>query len=368
MTRSAKRPADPQQLPSEEPSPSIPTVSLFCGSGGLDLGFARAGFHPILAVDSANAACTTFEHNFPNCRVLRQDLSRVRKGYLLDRLAEIPSAARPIGVVGGPPCQAFSRGNVHRRANDPRRNLPGTYARLLGELRKAFDIDFFVFENVLGLRHEEHRALFDELKHLFREAGFTIFEGQLDAKDFGVPQTRQRVFIVGFNDRKYTTFQFAFPLGNFQAWMTVKDAIGGLPTPALFSRDLTPDKIPFHPNHWCMQPVSKKFSNGKLERGVTTNGRPFRVLHWDKPSWTVAYGNREVHIHPSGKRRLSVYEAMLLQGFPDWYQLIGNLSEQIRMVSDAVPPALGEAMGKAVRSVVDHQLLAQSTRHRPGGR
>jgi DNA (cytosine-5)-methyltransferase 1 len=200
------------------------------------------------------------------------------------------------------------------------------------------------------------------LKDLFREAGFSIFEGQLDAKDFGVPQTRRRVFIVGFNKRMYTKFSFAFPFGTFQAWRTVKDAIGDLPPPAFFKRDLTPDKIPFHPNHWCMQPVSKKFTNGKMERGVTTNGRPFRVLHWDKPSWTVAYGNREVHIHPSGKRRLSVYEAMLLQGFPESYQLVGNLSEQIRMVSDAVPPALGEVLAGVIRPLVEPQVLKRTRR------
>jgi DNA (cytosine-5)-methyltransferase 1 len=267
--------------------------------------------------------------------------------------------------VGGPPCQAFSGGNVHRRSADPRRALPATYAGLIAELRKAFEIDFFVFENVLGLRYKRHTELFSDLKGLFRGAGFTIFEGELDAKDFGVPQTRQRVFIVGFNKRKYIKFGFAFPLGNFQAWKTVKDAIGGLPPPAVFRRDLTPDKIPFHPNHWCMKPISEKFSNGKMERGVSTNGRPFRVLHWDKPSWTVAYGNREVHIHPSGKRRLSVYEAMLLQGFPESYQLVGNLSEQIRMVSDAVPPALGEALAAGVRALVEPQVLKRMRRPPP---
>jgi DNA (cytosine-5)-methyltransferase 1 len=350
------------ETPNNQPGFPIPTVSLFCGSGGLDLGFARQGFHPVLAVDSADAACTTFEQNFPGCRVLKQDLSRVPPGYLVDRLAEMPSTAQPVGVIGGPPCQAFSKGNVHTRSTDPRRMLPATYARLIGELRKAFDIDFFVFENVLGLRHKDHNQLFADLKGLFREAGFTIFEGQLDAKDFGVPQTRQRVFIVGFNKHRYTKFSFAFPLSFFQPFKTVKDAIGGLPEPAFFKRDLTPDKIPLHPNHWCMQPVSKKFSNGKLEQGVTTNGRPFRVLHWDRPSWTVAYGNREVHIHPSGTRRLSVYEAMLLQGFPDSYQLIGNLSAQIRMVSDAVPPALGEVIAGVIRPLVEPEVLKRTRR------
>src|SRR5438045_3483330 len=99
---------------------SLPTVSLFCGPGGFDLGFARRGFHPMIAVDSVSAACNTFEHNFPSCRVLKTDLSKVSVGYLIDRIAELPSSTRPVGVIGGPPCQAFSRGNVHEKATDPR--------------------------------------------------------------------------------------------------------------------------------------------------------------------------------------------------------------------------------------------------------
>ena len=93
-------------------------------------------------------------------------------------------------------------------------------------------------------------------------------------------------------------------------------------------------------------------------------GRPFRVLEWGKPSWTVAYGHREVHIHPSGKRRLSIYEAMLLQGFRPDYVLGGNLSDQIRLVSDAVPPplarALAESILKALKNPIQAKLFAAS--------
>ena len=97
-----------------------------------------------------------------------------------------------------------------------------------------------------------------------------------------------------------------------------------------------------------MRPRSSRFSNGTLKQGEI-RGRPFRVLDWDEPSWTVAYGHREVHIHPNGKRRLSVYEAMLLQGFPPEYVLSGTLSDQIRMVSDAVAPPVAKALAQAIR-------------------
>jgi len=334
------------------PSPAIPIVSLFSGAGGLDLGFTDAGFEPVLAIDIDPAACQTFKLNHSTSHVIRYDLSNVPKGYIPARLSELPKDVRPIGVIGGPPCQAFSLSNVYKKTDDPRARLPASYARILAELNKAFRIDFFVFENVLGLKHRQHEELFRYFKRLFRAAGFKIVEGQLDAKDFGVPQERKRVFIIGFNEDRYPNLKFAFPLGELKAWRTVRDAIHGLPEPVFFDRSLTPNKIPYHPNHWCMRPRSGKFSNGFLKEG-DMKGRPFRVLEWNRPSWTVAYGHREVHVHPSGRRRLSVYEAMLLQGFPPEYQLVGTLSDQIRLVSDAVPPALGSALGKEIRSTLE---------------
>jgi DNA (cytosine-5)-methyltransferase 1 len=86
------------------------------------------------------------------------------------------------------------------------------------------------------------------------------------------------------------------------------------------------------------------------------------VLEWGKPSWTVAYGHREVHIHPSGKRRLSIYEAMLLQGFRSDYVLNGNLSDQIRLVSDAVPPPLAAALAECVLKVLKAKRDARNPR------
>ncbi|GAA5478435.1 hypothetical protein Hhel01_01935 [Haloferula helveola] len=100
-----------------------------------------------------------------------------------------------------------------------------------------------------------------------------------------------------------------------------------------------------------MMPKSAKFTDGSLVQGASW-GRSFRVLSWDKPSWTVAYGNREIHIHPSGKRRLSVFEAMLLQGFPQSYRLLGTLSQQIRQVSDCIPMQVGFALAESIRTSI----------------
>jgi DNA (cytosine-5)-methyltransferase 1 len=341
---------------------ALPVISLFCGCGGLDLGFREAGFQPLLAIDKDASACKTYEQNHAGVRVLKQDLSSAPKGYILDRLAELPQTIKPVGVIGGPPCQAFSLSNRNGDERDARANLPHNYATVLKDLALAFELDFFVFENVLGLRYKKHSELFGVFKRLFASAGFSIFEGELDAQDFGVAQMRKRLFVVGFNGKKYPDLDFEFPTGPVKARRTVKDAIGSLPKPKFYEHGLSPADIPVHPNHWCMRPRSKKFFNGYLKEG-DIKGRPFRVLPWDKPSWTVAYGHREVHIHPSGHRRLSIYEAMLLQGFPSSYRLLGTLSDQIRLVSDAVPPPLAEVLGKAVMEVIEHGT--QLTRYRP---
>lgn len=350
------RPSHKQKIGSPFGKPlerPLPVISLFCGAGGLDLGFTQAGFTPVLAIDLDESACVTYAHNQPTVRVLKQDLSSIPKAYVLDRLAELPETVKPVGVIGGPPCQAFSQSNKNGAAADARADLPHNYAAVLKELAKSFDLDFFVFENVLGLKHKRHMELLKVFKKLFASAGFTIFEGELDARDFGVAQVRKRLFVLGFNESKYPDLDFAFPEGNRKDTKTVRDVLKDLPKPVFFERGLRPESIPVHPNHWCMRPRSKKFLNGYLREG-DIKGRPFRVLKWDRPSWTVAYGHREVHIHPSGRRRLSVYEAMLLQGFPSDYELCGTLSDQIRLVSDAVPPPLARGLAQSIREVMEH--------------
>lgn len=335
---------------SETPQ-KLHVVSLFSGSGGLDEGFIQAGFFPVLAMELNRAACLTFEQNHPGVRVIKKDLSEAGNGYTVERLLELPSPVHPIGVIGGPPCQAFSMGNVHKRGDDPRLTLPKRYAHILSELNKRYGLEFFVFENVLGLKHKAHSSLFTDFKQLFEAAGFNIFEGELDAQDFGVAQVRKRLFVVGFNKKKYKNVNFEFPKGDPTTRKTVKEIIGALPPPAIFERGMKNEDVPFHQNHWCMKPRSEKFFNGFLKRSGV-KGRPFRVLDWGKPSWTVAYGHREVHIHPSGTRRLSVYEAMLLQGFRPNYILKGTLSDQIRLVSDAVPPPLACELARQISKVI----------------
>jgi DNA (cytosine-5)-methyltransferase 1 len=320
-------------------------ISLFSGCGGLDLGFEMAGFRPVIAYDIFESAVVTYNTNRDQTIAKCVDLTKLDANEIVDHIQDKSKDEAPIGVIGGSPCQAFSRSNVKPKEDDARRTLPGRYAQLLGELNKQYPIHFFVFENVQGITFKRHEKEFAHFRFLFEESGFELYEALLNAKDFSVPQNRPRVFIVGLNKKLYSNNKFVFPQPVSKKANTIADSFANVfgdapwPEPAFYSKELKPQDIPFHPNHWTMVPRSPKFKNGYLNNGHA-KGRSFRVLDWEKPSWTVAYGNREIHIHPSRKRRLSIFEAMILQGFPQEYVLTGNFSEQVKQVSDAVPPPL----------------------------
>lgn len=321
-------------------------ISLFCGPGGLDQGFKDAGFTTQLAYDNDKSCIDTHQHNHPDAKAIKADLTKLDVSNIIDEWNQ-RSDSPPSGLVGGVPCQSFSFGNAFQTEFDPRHQLSVHYARILRGLNKAFNLDFFLFENVPGLLSNNHIDKFKKFKILFRRAGFNDFVATLDAQHFGVSQVRPRVFIVGINRQKYPEFQFKFPSGCDEVIKNVWDAIGMLPDPIFFQRGLDADAIPYHPNHWCMVPKSRKFADGSLKLGQNI-GRSFRVLAWDKPSYTVAYGHMEVHIHPNCKRRLSMLEAMLLQGFSSNYVLKGSLTAQTRLISEAVPPPVAFAIGQSL--------------------
>jgi DNA (cytosine-5)-methyltransferase 1 len=328
-------------------SKSLKLLSLFCGPGGLDEGFKQSGFDTAVAFDIDQDCVNTFNKNHGNGKTIahKYDLREVTPEIIYD-LAGKDFA--PVGVVGGPPCQSFSVSNVFQSDDDPRHSLPSTYARLLKKLNDKQPISFFLFENVPGLLGEKHRHRFERFKRQFREAGFKIYVETLNAKHYGVPQERERVFIVGINKALHPNAEWKWPTPE-EKIKTVRETIEHLPEPVFNEKGLDPNTIPVHPNHWSMVPRSKKFTTaGALLEGQAW-GRSFRTLKWDEPSWTVAYGNREVHVHPKGHRRLSMYEAMRLQSFPDHYALVGNISAQTRLVSEAVAPRMAWHLANAIK-------------------
>lgn len=319
-------------------------LSLFCGAGGLDSGFESEGFEIGLAFDIRKESVQTYNHNREQTVGIVKDVQALT---LEDLDCLYGGEFKPLGVIGGPPCQSFSVSNVNGVSDDPRHSLPLAYARLLMKLNKRNPIHFFVFENVLGLKSKKHIEKYNEFKCSFEDAGFNIQELTINARDFGVPQNRERIFFIGLNRDIYPQFSFLFQKNNLVK--TVRDAIGNLPEPINFEQFKSGMAIDLHPNHWCMTPKSRKFiTPGMLQPGKAI-GRSFRVLEWDKPSPTVAYGNREVHVHPNCHRRLSVFEASLLQGFPTDFEFRGTLSSQFLQISEAVPPPVAKEIAKSIK-------------------
>lgn len=322
-------------------------VSLFSGAGGLDLGFKRAGFPLIFAVDVSPAAIQTHQRNFKEATSVAADLEDLGPDGVLTHLENLLEPGESIGVIGGPPCQGFSRANTGSAADDPRNRLPILYLQIVEALQGKYDVEFVLFENVLGIRDAKHSVTFRGILSKFKEIGLTPDVNEYSALDYGVAQTRNRVIISGFrNEEVARRFK---PEKVEASGLTVRSAIGDLPAPAFFARDLEKSAIPHHENHWTMRPVSKRFHQ---PGGADRAGRSFRRLDWDKPSPTVAYGHREIHVHPEGRRRLSIYEAMLLQGFPEEFVLEGTLSAQVEQVSNAVPPPLAKSLATAIKTAM----------------
>lgn len=256
----------------------IPVISLFSGSGGLDWGFRQAGFEPLLAVDVDQAAVDTYNANQPPV-AQRVNLLTTTISDFVEKCATDTDRS-PRGVLGGPPCQAFSVGNVHPVDQDPRARLVHRYTSLIKGLHDEFDLDFFVFENVKTLTSERYNTRYVRFKNALERAGFWLFEGILDAQDFGVAQRRPRLFVVGLNKDRFSKDAFTFPEGDAENRLTVRDTIGRLQEPVFFDHGLDPSTFPVHPNHWAMTPRSRKFTDGSLSR--KHSGRSFRVLAWDK--------------------------------------------------------------------------------------
>lgn len=327
-------------------------LSLFCGAGGLDLGFEQAGQVIGLAFDKKQDSVLSYNHNRPephhgHC----VDVSALT----LERLDELWGGEfTPDGVIGGPPCQSFSQANRSITEADPRHQLPLTYAQLLKRLNARNPVKFFVMENVKGLRSGLHRHRLVEFKKALEDAGFHVSEELLDASDYGTPQRRERLFIVGLNRILFGPVTWNAPNKSpeNERAPAVETVLRHLPEPAHFSKNADPDRFPHHRNHWCMAPKSPKFGSGELRAG-NSSYRSFKTLAWNKPSITVAYGHREVHVHPDCHRRLSVYEALRLQGFPHNYELLGSLSSQIDQVSEAVPPPMAQAVAGSITALLE---------------
>lgn len=297
-------------------------VSLFSGAGGLDLGFKLAGHDIIWANDVYEDAVRTYEKNLGNHIVL-EDIHNID-------VDDIPNCDI---IIGGFPCQGFSVANTKRHVDDERNELYKQLIRVIKDKRPKF----FLAENVKGLTNLGKGSVFQMILSDFRELGYKVESNILNAADFGVPQTRQRVIIVGV--RNDINWEYPFPLtthsktgeGGLPVWVSVSEALRDLPDP---------DSDNDIPNHTYSK--YKLIINGYIGH---------RLLDPNKPAPTVtargdSRGGVVVLPHPNGKRRMSCRELATVQSFPIDYEFVGNNSSVYRQIGNAVPPLLGFSVAK----------------------
>lgn len=295
-------------------------VSLFSGAGGLDLGFKMAGHEIIWANDLYGDAVETYRHNIGN-HIVCEDISKINA-------EDIPACDI---IIGGFPCQGFSVANTKRHEGDARNALYKELIRIIDAKKPKF----FLAENVKGLTNLAKGKVFEMILGDFADLGYVVKYKILNAADYGVPQIRQRVIIVGV--RKDIDFEYEYPKpthdkngeNGLPCWVSVGEAMAAIPDPDL------PNDLPNH-----------EYSKYKLN----FNGYiGHRELDPDKPAPTVtARGDNKGGVvilpHPNSKRRMSCRELATVQSFPLDYCFSGNRSSVYRQIGNAVPPLLGFAV------------------------
>ena len=322
-------------------------ISLFSGCGGLDLGFEKAGFNVVVANEFDPTIWETFKVNHPNTKLIEGDIRKIKESDFPDNID---------GIIGGPPCQSWSEAGTRRGVNDQRGQLFFEYIRIL----KKKQPKFFLAENVSGMLSTRHTDAVKNFITLFEECGYNVTITLINAKDYGVPQERKRVFYIGFRNELYVDFKF--PKGSTiddDKKLTLKDAIWDLQfsvVPAENKNYHNPKAI--NNNEYYIGAFSPIFMSRN------------RVKSWDEQAFTVQASGRQCQIHPQapkmifvsqnkrefvkGKenmyRRMSIREIARIQGFPDTFKFIyNNVDDAYKMIGNAVPVNLAYEIAIAIK-------------------
>lgn len=293
-------------------------VDLFCGCGGLSLGFETAGFNVVAGYDNWTAAINVYKLNFSHT-INQIDLSNVEES------SKHIAVYKPDMIIGGPPCQDFSSAGL-RNEDNGRGNLTVCYAGIVSKVRPTW----FVMENVATITKTNKLA---KAKTILKEAGYGLTETVLNAALCGVPQKRKRFFLIGKLGAK-DNFLLPYIVQNLSfKEMTVKDYFG--------------DKIDFqyyyrHPRSYARRGVFSVDEPSPTIRGVNRpipNGYP---LHKNDPVDSL-----------EGIRPLTTKERSMIQTFPESYKFVGSKSEIEQMIGNAVPVNLGKFVASSIKDYID---------------
>jgi DNA (cytosine-5)-methyltransferase 1 len=322
---------------------SLTYIDLFSGSGGLSLGFDKAGFQNIFAIDIEPSFCQTYKHNFPSHNLVEKNICQLTNEEIL-----LLTENKKIDVViGGPPCQGFSiAGKIGRKFIDDERNhLFKEFVRIVDAVKPQF----FVMENVARLYNHNKGQTRKEIMKDFSKLGYKVESKIVNSADFGVPQFRSRILFIGTKSNN----RIIFPQKNTEKYLTVKEAIGHFPK-------LSNEGKSTIPNHEAMKHSAQMLEkmrfiqDGGDRNDIPENIRPksgdvrkYIRYKSNEPSVCVTGDMRKI-FHYEQNRALTVRELAALQSYPDDFVFKGNKISQQQQVGNSVPPKMAKAIAKAI--------------------
>jgi DNA (cytosine-5)-methyltransferase 1 len=361
-----------------------PTIfSFFSGSGFLDLGFETTGYNITYINEIFPPFMSAYRYSREKLNLPQPeygyhegeaaDVSKLIAGTPAQRLNELVKDSRKsnniIGFIGGPPCPDFSVGGKNKGHLGDNGKLSSAYIALICQNLP----DFFLFENVKGLwKTTKHRLFFEEQKIKLQQAGYILTERLINSIEYGVPQDRERIILIGFknnflkdmNIKDDFTFSwekhilypqdqvFTYPWNKCEPFQ--EDSI--IPCPENIPHQLTVEywfrknQVLNHPNaKHHFQPRAGKIKFATIEEGDDSK-KSFKRLHRWRYSPTACYGNNEVHLHPYKIRRISVAEALAIQSLPEDFSLPENMSltNMFKTVGNGVPYLASKALAQTI--------------------
>ncbi len=335
-------------------------LDLFCGCGGMSLGFEEAGYHVLLGIDFWKDALVTYERNHRESKTLLADMANLDPMEVEQR-----QAADTVDVIiGGPPCQGFSIAGK-RIVDDERNKLYKGFVRMVSHFKpKAF-----VMENVPNILSIGEGAVKEAILNDFKELGYQVEVQVMLASNYGVPQNRRRAVFVGL--RNGESYEFPSPLD--KPMVTSKEALSDLPENSLAEGEAYPTQ-PLSE----YQEMIREGCNGVYNHDITIHNertkeiiamvpdggnykdlpeelQKTRKVHiaWTRlnskrPSFTIDCGHNH-HFHYQYNRVPTVRESARIQSFPDWFVFLGNKGSQLKQVGNAVPPLMAKAISEQLK-------------------
>lgn len=309
----------------------LTVASLFSGAGGLDLGFKQAGFKLLWANDIFIEAAETYKANI-GPHIVTTPIDKIMSSAIPD--VDV--------IIGGFPCQGFSLANTKRHTEDSRNKLYLEFVRVLSDKRPLF----FVAENVRGILSLGGGEIFKRILQDFSDAGYNVRYKLFNTADFGVPQSRHRVFLFGVR-KDIDILGKSFPppathcapkkaeLNSLHPWISIGKALSEIPEPEA--------------DHCLENHTASKYKlrfNGYIGH---------RIIDPDQPSPTITARGDErggvvIHHHPGNHRRLTVREVAIIQTFPVDYKFVGSNTSVYRQIGNAVPPVMAKVIAESVLS------------------